>query len=172
MLQFPAHRMLCLTSGHLFHVPQASITAILTLLTMHSGLTLSTSDWLSDHTGIISVNHESRQIKWVAMRQGQTATLKIRGHSWEGDPVTGAAYLYYSNCRTVLIWDNRLLAFSQSFRKHLGDRRDVLEQVPHDTISGHAENRCFFVLVDRDNDPGGLHPHQVLDGTGNPTGNI
>src|SRR3989475_6996486 len=49
-----------------------------------------------------------------------------------------------------------------------GEFGNDLEQIPHDSVVRHLEDRGVFVLVDRHDDFGGTHPREVLDGTGDP----
>src|SRR5690606_33798227 len=44
--------------------------------------------------------------------------------------------------------------------------RHGFEQVSHQAVVSHLEDRGFFVLVDGDDDLGVLHTGQVLNGTG------
>src|SRR3989304_6106342 len=53
-----------------------------------------------------------------------------------------------------------------SFFEFLDQFRDHLEQIAHDAVIGHLEDRRFLVLVDGDDHPAVLHPGQVLDGAG------
>src|SRR5690606_24043356 len=50
--------------------------------------------------------------------------------------------------------------------------RQDLEQVAHQAVVGHLEDRGFLVLVDRDDHLGVLHARQVLDGTGDAHGDV
>src|SRR5216684_5074883 len=49
-----------------------------------------------------------------------------------------------------------------------GELGHHVEQIPHDSVVRHLEDRGVFVLVDRHNDFGRTHPREVLDGTGDP----
>src|SRR2546430_16163274 len=44
-----------------------------------------------------------------------------------------------------------------------GELGDDLEQIPHDPVIGHLEDRRVFVLVDGHDDFGRAHPGEVLD---------
>src|SRR6266436_8360922 len=47
-----------------------------------------------------------------------------------------------------------------------------LEQIAHDAVIGHLEDRRFFVLVDRYDGLAVLHAGEMLDRAGNPDGYI
>src|SRR5882762_6746145 len=51
-----------------------------------------------------------------------------------------------------------------------GEFGNDLEQIPHDSVVRHLEDRGVSVLVDRHNHFGRTHPREVLDGTGDPDG--
>src|SRR5690606_2089043 len=53
-----------------------------------------------------------------------------------------------------------------------GQLRHDLEQVAYQAVVGYLEDRCFLVLVDRDDHLGVLHARQVLDGTGDAHGDV
>src|SRR6266446_6106066 len=47
-----------------------------------------------------------------------------------------------------------------------------LEQIAHEAVVGHLEDRRFFVLVDRDDHLGLPHSRQMLNRTRDPDGNV
>ena len=56
--------------------------------------------------------------------------------------------------------------------KFFGKSGDVFGEVAYNFVVGVLENRCFRILVDRDDDSGRFHAGQMLDGTGDTAGNV
>src|SRR5205823_3487812 len=53
-----------------------------------------------------------------------------------------------------------------------GQFGDDLEQIAHDAVVGHLEDRRFLVLVDRDDSLAVLHPGEMLDGARDADGDV
>src|SRR6266480_4086963 len=54
----------------------------------------------------------------------------------------------------------------------LGERGDNLEHVAEHGVVGRLENLRFRISIDRDDDVRFLHPHEVLNGARDATGNV
>src|SRR5690606_23437351 len=52
------------------------------------------------------------------------------------------------------------------FAEFFFELRHCLEKVCHEAVISDLEDRCFFVLVDGNDDLGVLHARKMLDGTG------
>src|SRR5258708_4449380 len=60
--------------------------------------------------------------------------------------------------RLIMTRYSALLLFHRS-----GQLRHDLEEIAHDAVVGHLENRCFLVLVDRHDGLAVLHAGEMLD---------
>src|ERR1700693_1028019 len=68
---------------------------------------------------------------------------------------------YYPGNAAAL--SGRLVLFAE-LAEFVGKLRQCLEQIRHQAVIGHLEDRRLLVLVDRHNDLGVLHAGEMLNG--------